>query len=307
MRHDLYRILAALKADGIISALDLADLDQDFASIYVHTALARNITAQHTFVPGTAQAPFLLGTNAQGQLVTGLNADQLEGKHATVASTAASIPIADGSGDIADTWLTANIARLNTAQTWLAEQLMLLKTYAHGSLPAAATEGRVMYDTTNDRLMVDTGSAIIPNFGKQYGNLYIDDNTGPVTFALNAGTPKVVEWATAGLANEVTQDVVTNYDLEVDDAGIYLILVHLSFSATGAGQVYEGHLFKNGTIREECGFHRKIATANDVGNVNAHTVVSLAAGDDMDFRLDCASGTPNVTVDDGQFTILRIG
>jgi hypothetical protein len=96
MRHDLYRILAALKADGIISALDLADLDQDFASIYVHTALARNITAQHTFVPGTAQAPFLLGTNAQGQLVTGLNADQLDGNHAAAFATASHThPISD--------------------------------------------------------------------------------------------------------------------------------------------------------------------------------------------------------------------
>jgi hypothetical protein len=52
---------------------------------YADTKLARGtaetITAQHTFNPSTAGAPFLLGTNASGQLVTGLNADQVDGQH----------------------------------------------------------------------------------------------------------------------------------------------------------------------------------------------------------------------------------
>jgi len=44
---------------------------------YVHISTARTITVQHAFSPGTAQAPFTLGANAQGQTVTGLKADQL--------------------------------------------------------------------------------------------------------------------------------------------------------------------------------------------------------------------------------------
>ncbi|TXH58084.1 MAG: hypothetical protein E6Q97_03125, partial [Desulfurellales bacterium] len=44
---------------------------------YVHISTARTITAQHSFSPGSAQAPFALGANAQGQTVTGLKADQL--------------------------------------------------------------------------------------------------------------------------------------------------------------------------------------------------------------------------------------
>lgn len=50
---------------------------------YVHTATSRTITAQHSFSPLSAAAPFTLGANAQGQLVTGLNADQLDGYEAT--------------------------------------------------------------------------------------------------------------------------------------------------------------------------------------------------------------------------------
>lgn len=44
---------------------------------YVHTSSARTIVARHTFNPPTANSPFILGANAQGQLVTGLYADQL--------------------------------------------------------------------------------------------------------------------------------------------------------------------------------------------------------------------------------------
>jgi hypothetical protein len=54
---------------------------------YADTKLARNtaetITARHTFNPSTTGAPFLVGTNASGQLVTGLNADMVDGLHAS--------------------------------------------------------------------------------------------------------------------------------------------------------------------------------------------------------------------------------
>jgi hypothetical protein len=45
------------------------------------------ITAQHSFAPATPAAPFALGANAQGQLVTGLNADLLDGNHAAAFAT----------------------------------------------------------------------------------------------------------------------------------------------------------------------------------------------------------------------------
>jgi hypothetical protein len=52
---------------------------------YADTKLARGtaetITARHTFNPSTTGAPFLIGANASGQLVTGLNADQVDGQH----------------------------------------------------------------------------------------------------------------------------------------------------------------------------------------------------------------------------------
>ena len=55
----------------------LTGLGDDDHSQYVHNTSARTITAQHSFSPGAAAAPFTLGANAQGQTVIGLKADQL--------------------------------------------------------------------------------------------------------------------------------------------------------------------------------------------------------------------------------------
>ncbi len=51
--------------------------DDDHAN-YVHIAIARTITVQHTFNP-TAAAPFIIGASAADLLVDGLNADQVDG------------------------------------------------------------------------------------------------------------------------------------------------------------------------------------------------------------------------------------
>jgi len=61
----------------------LNGLDDDDHTQYVHNNSARTITAVHTFNPSSVGAPFSLGTNAQGQLIAGLNADKLDGYDAS--------------------------------------------------------------------------------------------------------------------------------------------------------------------------------------------------------------------------------
>lgn len=73
----------------------------------VSKTVAATISAVHTFNPGSATAPFILHSNAQGQLVTGLNADQLDGKDSTdirrvrYASIAASSAISNTTSETA--------------------------------------------------------------------------------------------------------------------------------------------------------------------------------------------------------------
>jgi len=79
--------------DGGISHGGLANLTTaDDHSQYVHISVNRTITAQHTFAPATAIAPFLLNASAQGVLVTGFNADLLNGQDWTIAATASAPP-----------------------------------------------------------------------------------------------------------------------------------------------------------------------------------------------------------------------
>jgi len=83
---------------SVIDHGNLSGLSDDDHSQYVHTSTARTISAQHTFNPTSAGAPFVLGANASGQLVTGLNADLLDGKHATTQTGANQIPATDANG-----------------------------------------------------------------------------------------------------------------------------------------------------------------------------------------------------------------
>lgn len=60
----------------------------DYDSYYVSLSAAQTVVAVHTFNPAVAGAPFLLGANATGQLVTGLNADKLDGSDASAFAAA---------------------------------------------------------------------------------------------------------------------------------------------------------------------------------------------------------------------------
>lgn len=68
---------------GTIAHSSLSGLSSDDHTQYVANATARTITAQHSFSPATAVPPFVLGSNAQGQKVTGLNADLVDGLEGT--------------------------------------------------------------------------------------------------------------------------------------------------------------------------------------------------------------------------------
>jgi hypothetical protein len=50
-----------------------------FDTYAVLTDVAKTITVQHTFNPSSANPPFILGANAIDQLVTGLNAEKVNG------------------------------------------------------------------------------------------------------------------------------------------------------------------------------------------------------------------------------------
>jgi hypothetical protein len=58
-----------------------SDQGDDFPQ-YINTSISREISATHTFNPLDNHPPFILGPNADGYLISGLNADLLDGYHA---------------------------------------------------------------------------------------------------------------------------------------------------------------------------------------------------------------------------------
>lgn len=66
----------------------LSGLNADDHLQYLHLSSPRTVSVQHTFNPGTVSAPFIVGTNATNQLVTGLNSDLLDGQHGSYYQTA---------------------------------------------------------------------------------------------------------------------------------------------------------------------------------------------------------------------------
>ncbi len=94
-----------LNLDGSGSGLDADMVDGIHEAQIVRTDVAKTITVQHTFDPTTAGAPFVLGTNAQGQLVTGLNADKVDGFDASQTPTANTIPVSNNTGKLNLNWI----------------------------------------------------------------------------------------------------------------------------------------------------------------------------------------------------------
>lgn len=117
---------------------------------------AETLSGQWTFSPESTQPPFVLGANAQGQKVVGLNADQLDGRDSNTNPTANTIALRDSNGRLTaedPVGLTdlVNLQYLNDALSFLtisAAQvttglLALARGGTNADLSAAATGGLI--------------------------------------------------------------------------------------------------------------------------------------------------------------------
>lgn len=78
--------------EGVSDHGELSGLSDDDHPQYAALAQNESVTGQWQFAPAATQAPFTLNANAQGQLVTGLNADKLDGYEASELIGGASAP-----------------------------------------------------------------------------------------------------------------------------------------------------------------------------------------------------------------------
>jgi hypothetical protein len=169
---------------------------------FVRTSIADTITAVHTFNPAAPGAPFTLGANATGQLVTGLNADLLDGLHASAFQ-----PIDADLTAIAALGTTGLLAR-TAANTWA------LRTLLAGSSKVSVLNGDgVAGDPTVD---VVEANLTLDNIGGTLG--IAKGGTGQTTAlaAFNALSPLTTR------GDLLTRDASNNIRLAVGAAGRFL-------------------------------------------------------------------------------------
>lgn len=104
-------ICVAPSTIGVTDHGNLTGLSDDDHTQYVTKAASCTISAIHTFSPVSVTAPFTVGASAQGQLITGLNADTLDNYHATSFATSSHIHVA-ATGDIAPAYTPLYIGQL---------------------------------------------------------------------------------------------------------------------------------------------------------------------------------------------------
>ena len=144
---------------------------------YVHISIPRTISATHTFNPSAPGAPFILGANAQGQLVTGLNADLLDGLSSSafqpvdsdltaLANTATTgIYVRTGTGTSATRSITAGPNILVTNGNGVAGNVVVefsgvLPTTSGGTGQTTYTDGQLLIgNTTGNTLTKSTLTA----------------------------------------------------------------------------------------------------------------------------------------------------
>lgn len=185
---------------GVTDHGALTGLTDDDHSQYVHISVARTITATHTFNPGIAGPFVTLGTNATGQLVTGLNSDLLDGStaadfapvshnHAASAITSGQLALARGgtNTDMSATGGSGHLVRQNSAGGTFTTAALSSSDFGANILTSAQLAASVT-DETGSGLLVFATSPVLttPNIGTPSAGV-LTNCTGLPASALVAG------------------------------------------------------------------------------------------------------------------------
>lgn len=126
------------------------------------------------------------------------------------------------------------------------------------------------------------------------------------------GSPTTIDFAAGGTTqnmpfSDCTSDAATSL-VTIGSDGDYIINGSFSFRAATGNTVWHTHLYVNGS-ETSIACHRKIGTANDVGDEGFTGILTLAKGDVVGSwcsRGD-ASGAVNVTFEEASFNVQRLG
>lgn len=224
--------------DGSGSGLDADTVDGFDSASIVLIANARTITAVHTFNPGSATAPIILGANGQGQTIVGLKADQLN------KSVLAGTGLSTGGILTADVTLNVNQGYSFTwsnNHNWSAGSVTLASGDFNATAGVYRIGGTTVIDATR-HLLSAAGTTSNTGFG-----FYLDPNTGLINpgadiIGLVAGGVETLDVTSTGLTPFSTGTIAIGaYNRKFGDlfvTGLYAqTLVAQSVMATIGGKI----------------------------------------------------------------------
>ena len=143
---------------------------------------------------------------------------------------------------------------------------------------------------------------LVSTFGG-YGGLY---STGASVQTVNIAAALLTAWTAAFPASGTTPDAGALKQVAVTVAGTYAVEVQATATAT-AGRTVTLELRKNGVLVTGTRVSQKFAAAGDVESVSLFAIVTLAAGDLLTVYASADVDATSYTVQQGQFTVRRVG
>lgn len=162
-----------------------------------------------------------------------------------------------------------------------------------------ASEGIILVNPINVSSIDELSSVI-------YGSMYNDNNDTTVTIASAMTMVRIPSGFTVGQANNTTFQNSREFVIEKD--GKYRIDWSISFSSdTGVNQDTEGAIMVNNVRNAQSTAHRKIASANDLGNMGATCILDLSVNDVVSLGLQNNTSTANFTVNHANLSLTQAG
>lgn len=153
-------------------------------------------------------------------------------------------------------------------------------------------------------------SAFLPNKSggmRAYGGIHVHDASTAQSIAQGTTYIKVTAFTDNNPSKHVTSDAA-NDKITFLFSGTYLISGSFSFM-TGTNNVeVKGSAFLEDVEQDSVHFTRKIGTAGDVGSASFVGILTVTAGDDLDFRVrhDYA-GAVNLTFSYANLSVAYLG
>jgi len=174
-----------------------------------------------------------------------------------------------------------------------------------GGVTAAASTFGDGGTTNYAALAADGDLTFVGTAGLSHGGMGQENVPTTITIAV-AGTAVIVDGMSGGDTNNVTFQ--NAQELKVGKAGKYYVVWSVSFNmVSSSGQECEGAIGLNGAAQSFGSAHRKIAPANDTGDMSGCAIMDLAVDDLITIMVTNETSTVDIVIAHAGLILVQVG